>query len=177
MHAVPVPAQVHPSRMQLLQPSPGTLLASSHSSPRSSLPLPQSVSIWHVEEQPSPEKMLPSSQVSPASVSIMRLPQTGVHPHGPAEQSVSAVQTVDDSGATQFLRQKPKLQERSEVQETEVSDKQDPTHVPPLVQSLVALQEVPVRKHVPIAPLNTHVLEHSVPKFVHFTLGRPLQVP
>src|SRR4051812_5228696 len=57
--------------VQLLsQPSPLTLLPSSHSSPASSMPLPQSMpgSFWQVDEQPSPSAVLPSSHCSPASL-------------------------------------------------------------------------------------------------------------
>src|SRR5262245_52184822 len=61
-----------PVNLQLLsQPSPLTLLPSSHCSPGSRCPLPQG--IWHVEEQPSPFAVLPSSHCSPGST--MPLPQ------------------------------------------------------------------------------------------------------
>ena len=61
------------------QPSPLLVLPSSHCSPVSTMPLPQTapgVSFWQVEEQPSPLLVLPSSHCSP--VSRRPLPQTGV---------------------------------------------------------------------------------------------------
>src|SRR5206468_2974237 len=54
------------------QPSPDTVLPSSHCSPASTTPLPHSgggggVSIVQSAEQPSPSTVLPSSHCSPAS--------------------------------------------------------------------------------------------------------------
>src|SRR5690242_4179058 len=60
------------------QPSPLTLLPSSHSSPGSTLPFPQSAlepSWVHADEHPSPLTLLPSSHSSPGST--LPLPQKG----------------------------------------------------------------------------------------------------
>ncbi len=53
----------------LSQPSPDTVLPSSHCSVPSTFPSPQTlaVSFWHVEEQPSPDVVLLSSHCSPVS--------------------------------------------------------------------------------------------------------------
>src|SRR5262245_15148477 len=48
-------------------PSPGVMLPSSHSSPGSSCPSPQTGSLVHIAEHPSPSAVLPSSHSSPAS--------------------------------------------------------------------------------------------------------------
>src|SRR5439155_1039421 len=59
---------LHGSRRQLEeQPSPDTVLPSSHCSPGSTTPSPQRGSRWQVAEQPSPERVLPSSHCSPGS--------------------------------------------------------------------------------------------------------------
>src|SRR2546426_416398 len=66
---------LHGSSWQLAeQPSPDTVLPSSHCSPASTTPSPQRGSRWQVAEQPSPETVLPSSHCSPGS--RMWLPHT-----------------------------------------------------------------------------------------------------
>jgi hypothetical protein len=57
-------------------PSPATVLPSSHSSPASTMELPQSPSITQLAEQPSPSVVLPSSHSSPSS--RIPLPHSGV---------------------------------------------------------------------------------------------------
>ena len=47
-----------------LQPSSEDVLPSSHSSPDSTLPLPQTASRLQLESQPSPDRVLPSSHLS-----------------------------------------------------------------------------------------------------------------
>src|SRR4051794_22534034 len=65
------------SRRQVaLQPSPPTMLSSSHSSPGSRLPSPQPSSSWQLAEQPSPPALLPSSHSSPIEGCTM------LSPHG-----------------------------------------------------------------------------------------------
>src|SRR5688572_14236277 len=66
---MPLPQRL--SVQLLSQPSPLTPFPSSHSSPGSFVPLPQTVSIWQFSSQPSPGVVLPSSQLSPTSWSLL----------------------------------------------------------------------------------------------------------
>src|SRR5262245_25239850 len=69
VHVVcPARVTLHASRLHLdEQPSPDTVLPSSHCSPGSRMPSPQRGSCWQVAEQPSPDTVLPSSHCSPGS--------------------------------------------------------------------------------------------------------------
>src|SRR5690242_4688909 len=66
----PARVTLHASRLHRdEQPSPETVLPSSHCSPGSRTPSPHRGSCWQVDEHPSPEIVFPSSHCSPGSTS------------------------------------------------------------------------------------------------------------
>src|SRR5881628_2080041 len=95
---------LHGSRRQPAeQPSPDTVLPSSHCSPASTTPSPQRGSRWQVAEQPSPETVLPSSHCSPSC----RLEVCGNHILDPGEQCDDG-NTVSGDGCSAACQREPR---------------------------------------------------------------------
>jgi hypothetical protein len=104
-----------------LHPSPETALPSSHSSPVSTMPSPHLIwmhlppvgapasdgvsghcqpgSVWQVDEQPSPDVVLPSSQVSPGSTTPLPQTQTLVQGFVGSRANVPGLDLADAGAA------------------------------------------------------------------------------